>query len=98
MATKKLKVQGLNTHRFGQNPLERKFAESWDHVHDYSPNQLGYLLDKTGSFHPPTPSDRDQVVAATVIQWLGSPVGFHWLAQTLGVEGAQKILDLAKNP
>ena len=68
--------KGLNTHRFKDHPDEKAFAEKWQKL-QVDGKYLAHLLDnrpvQTG--HPPTPTDRDFVVAATVIQWLGSPVG-----------------------
>jgi hypothetical protein len=76
---KPMKIKGLHEGRFQKNPEERRFANAWK-----KQNELGktvdYLLwegDRRGS--PPTASPRDQVVAATVIQWLGSPVGESFL-------------------
>jgi hypothetical protein len=43
---------------------------------------LAYLL-STEQHRPPEPSSRDHVVAATVVQWLGSPGGTAFL-QDLG--------------
>jgi hypothetical protein len=68
--------KGLHTYRFDQNPEEKRFAKAWE-----KNNPLAWLLDErpmqTG--RPPEPSERDQIVAATVIQWLGSPVGQDFL-------------------
>lgn len=70
------KFKGLHTYRFKENPEEKRFAEAWA-----KNNPLPWLLDErrlqTG--RPEDPSDRDTVVAATVIQWLGSPVGQAFL-------------------
>jgi len=69
--------KGISAHRLKDNPEERRFAEAWE-----KHNPLAWLLDErheqTG--RPADPSDRDQVVAATVIQWLGSPVGRAFLS------------------
>lgn len=71
--------KGLHTYRFKENPEEKRFAEAWDKQNEQGSN-LAYLLtvgDQTG--RPVEPPDRDHVVAATVIQWLGSPVGQSFL-------------------
>ena len=77
---RKMKMSGLHKHRLDDNPEERRFAEAW-HMFGEATGHLGHLLDQrpeqTG--RPPSPSDRDFAVAATVIQWLGSPVGQNWL-------------------
>jgi len=74
------KTSGLHPYRFADNPEEQRFAEAWKIFGEDNGN-LGYLLDtrKTQTGRPPTPSDRDFTVAATVIQWLGSPVGQNLL-------------------
>lgn len=73
-------VQGLNAHRLSKNPKERRFAKAW--VDSCTTGStLAHILDPNpgSSGKPPEPSERDQVVAATVIQWLGSPVGQNFL-------------------
>ncbi len=74
------KPLGLGTHRFENNPEERRFAKAW--VETCRQNRtLDYLM------LPPDDSQhgvrsvtlRDHIVAATVIQWLGSPVGSFFL-------------------
>lgn len=75
---------GLYKHRFKDNPEEKRFAEAWQEQ-IVQHNNLHYLLDPNASErgYPKNPEPREFVVAATVIQWLGSPVGQHWL-QELG--------------
>lgn len=78
---RKLKYKGLYTHRFKDNPEEKLFAEEWDKVNVLGHN-LAYLIDPkngVGLARPPEPTDRENEVAATVIQWLGSPVGQNFL-------------------
>lgn len=83
MATKTRHV-GLHGHRLADNPEEARFAEAWATENDrYRPGDslLGWLLhtgDQSGSGHA-EPTDRECEVAATVVQWLGSPVGQHFL-------------------
>lgn len=73
------KVRGLHTHRFKDNPEEKRFAQEWAR----QGNTLAYLLGN--GVTPAEPSDRDAQVAATIIQWLGSPVGQCFL-RDLGYE------------
>lgn len=82
----KTKHTGLSTHRFRDNPEELRFAEAWSKQNDHG-GTLAYLLDPAhgGRGRPPEPTDREHVVAATVVQWLGSPVGQSFLAE-LGYE------------
>lgn len=79
-------VRGLHEYRFASNPEERKFADAWA-AQQASGHTIHYLLDpRSGqSGRPLEASDRDQAVAATVIQWLGSPVGQAFL-RDLGYE------------
>lgn len=75
-----MKHVGLYAHRLRENPEERRFAEEWEKANERG-NILAYLLDlKNGSGGRPVEvASRDIVVAATVIQWLGSPVGGGFL-------------------
>lgn len=98
MTRKKLRHEGLHTHRFKSNPLERLFAEAWDQSGDRGTDSvahtLDYLLDARSSrTGRPFPADeRDRVVAATVIQWLGSPVGINFLKGVLKqARGARSV-------
>lgn len=82
-----MKPKGLSTHRFRDNPEELRFAEAWSNRNDHTTSTLAYLLDPNHGTkgRPQEPTDREHVVAATVIQWLGSPVGQSFLAD-LGYE------------
>lgn len=75
------KIRGLHVHRLTREPEEKRFAEAWDATNRLG-HTLAYLLHTgdQGGARPPDPSDRDHDVAATVVQWLGSPVGQSWLA------------------
>ena len=81
------KTKGLHTHRFRDDPEEKRFADAWDDQNRHGSN-LAYLLhtgSQGGGIRPEEPSARDHTVAATVIQWLGSPVGQVFL-RDLGYE------------
>lgn len=69
-----MKVKGLHEYRLKSNPHEAIAAELWIQER-VLPDILG---DGTygGRVHP---SDRDFEVAATLMQWLGSPVGRSFL-------------------
>lgn len=75
--SKSTKHKGRHTHRFKDNPEERRFAEAWAKDNEQG-HTLAYLLDRqhgTGPGKPPEPDDLEREVAATVVQWLGSPMG-----------------------
>lgn len=63
-------VKSLNEHRLSQNPLEQIYLEEWKKIRS---RNLPYILEGNRPTYEFT--ERDEVVAATVIQWLGSPVG-----------------------
>lgn len=74
-----MKHIGLHSHRFVDNPAEKRFADAWrEHQ---SGRTLDYLLlCPLVDQHQVMPAtERDELVAATVIQWLGSPVGQAFL-------------------
>jgi len=75
------KYIGLHSRRYSDNPEEKRFAKAWEKLNEDG-NTLNWLLkegDQKGS--PSEVSKRDMVVAATVIQWLGSSVGQFWLGE-----------------
>ena len=70
-----MKNKGLHQHRFKDNPKEKKFAKAWEDQNKTF-DTLNYLLAKDINHpHEGEVSKRDREVAATVMQWLGSPVG-----------------------
>lgn len=73
--------EGKNIHRLSREPLEKKFHDAWKARQEYG-NTLGYILGDNNE--PAILSERDEMVAATVIQWLGSPVGQGFLDIVLG--------------
>lgn len=75
-------MKGLHSWRLKDNPEEGRFSKAWE---PFAAHHLKYLLSLGDDMYPPDPSDRDERVAATVIQWLGSPVGQGWLRE-LGYE------------
>jgi len=70
--------KGLAQHRFKDNPIEKEFALAWGIKQEFG-STLQYLLSPTNMLHDSTMTQRDATVAATVIQWLGSPVGQSFL-------------------
>jgi len=91
---KKLKVRykGFHEHRLKDNPLEAQIAMAWQAANDAAscPGGIGTTRDLADSVvcvpGRGIALDYDAKVAATVLQWLGSPVGFAWLVDTLGLE------------
>lgn len=81
-----MKHKGIHTHRFRDNPEEKRFAGAWQKANDQG-HILDYLLDPNNGVggRPPETPARECVVAATVLQWLGSPVGQAFL-RDLGYE------------
>jgi hypothetical protein len=73
---------GLRTYRFRDNPEEKRIAELWRKWNLHG-NLLAHALDErpVQGGRPLDPTKRDCVVAATVIQWLGSPVGQIFLEE-----------------
>ena len=79
-----IKHEGFSTHRLRQNPLEAAYAKAWA---EQAPRTLGWLL-KNSSYDTDQAdySARDAQVAATMIQWLGSPVGSCFVREVLESE------------
>jgi hypothetical protein len=77
------KHKGLHLHRLttaAGNPREVAFANAWIEEHEYQ-NVLGYLMSKDNRAIPV--ADGTALAAATVIQWLGSPVGMSFLGRVI---------------
>ena len=84
-----MKNKGLHQHRFRDNPLERSFAKAWDKankVDGFGRGTLDYLLAVDSNRPAGEVTPRDRAVAATVIQWLGSPIGQGFVKDVLGLE------------
>lgn len=74
--------EGKATYRLKENVLEQRYHDEWKKEQQYG-NILEWLLgDGT---RKAVISDRDEMVAATVIQWLGSPVGQNFVKRVLGL-------------
>ena len=76
---KMTKHHGISRHRLKDNQLEAIYAHAWE---KQAPHTLGYLLcgnDRQRHDYSP----RDATVAATIIQWLGSPVGQSFVNEVL---------------
>ncbi len=80
-----VKNKGLHRYRFKQNPMEKKFADAWEEQNQNDYGTLNYLL-SVDSNHPASVTDREREVAATVIQWLGSPCGLSLVKSVLQTE------------
>lgn len=71
---------GANTNRFLQNPIEEIFSNLWKDENERwlkirRGSILQYAISKDGGKTLPNVNERDEMIAATIIQWLGSPVG-----------------------
>ena len=87
------KWKGLKTYRFKHNPLEEAFAREWQDQNDrLGAATLDYILDdRFDNNRPDEANERDRVVANTVIQWLGTPVGQSFLERVLCTEQASNF-------
>ena len=78
--------EGAAIYRWKENPDEQKFAEAWEKLNVSrvtgeldGRGTLDYLLANDSNYPSGEVSERDRYVAATVIQWLGSPCGKAFL-------------------
>ena len=77
-----IKHEGKWRHRLKDHLLERVLAEQWQEINSgegRGHGPLAYMLAEDRNRPKGEVSDRDAVVAATVIQWLGTPVGQGFL-------------------
>lgn len=82
-------VHSLNEHRLSSNPLEKRFLELWHEQNKFS-GTLEWILSGGPVNERMTVSLRDAQVAATMMQWLGSPIGMAFLEETLGIPDLRK--------
>jgi hypothetical protein len=90
----KNKHVGLHSHRLHPkqgNPLEVRFAKAWALSNEQG-RTLDHLLNTTSSGSPPEASTADAIVAATVVQWLGSQVGQSFLCDVQGEPDTKELL------
>jgi len=85
----KINHEGKSLHRLNDNPLEKAYHDAW--VEENEGNlcrQIGILQWLLGDDNKPSHdmTQRDALVAATVIQWLGSPVGQCFVNKVLAKE------------
>ena len=81
--------KSINEHRLSTNPLESKFLKAWKECNNKYDGRdtIDYILSKNKDHHfPDIATDRDREVAATLIQWLGSPVGQNFIRSVLDNE------------
>ena len=73
-------VSGLHANRLRDplHRLERLFAERWQRENTLTSGRPRVLLDYLLNGEV---SERDAVVAATVVQWLGSEIGQYFLEE-----------------
>jgi hypothetical protein len=74
----KIKHEGLHRRRFAGNPVEKLFAAEWEKQNKLH-HTLAYLLHGQERLRHGDLDPREAEIAATVIQWLGSPVGMCFL-------------------
>lgn len=92
-----MKNVGYHAYRLKSNPVERIFAEEWDKQNApvlCGRSTLAYLVDDGKRREDVTKAEVK--LAATMIQWLGSPVGQDFLrvvneriAKELGKKGGR---------
>lgn len=68
----------------GETDKEKLFADAWQEQNKLGRfTMLEQLLSSDGGKTPAEVSKRDEMIAATIIQWLGSPVGSRFLRDVL---------------
>lgn len=92
--------EGLHKNRLGREPRERAYADLWESWNSETElgatyNILSHIL-SSDTREPAELSGRDRLVAATVIQWLGSEIGQFFLLQarvlsTVYTEGSIEV-------
>lgn len=83
--------KGRSFHRTKREPIEAALAAAWERRNraDSFNNltTLDWLAHGDGSQCLVRATQQEATLAATVIQWLGSPVGFSFLREALSAAG-----------
>jgi len=79
-------IKGVNRHRLSSNPMEKRLSEYFS------------LAFKKYNLSNIFKTQRQQQVAASLVQWLGSPVGQVLLSKSLGRSGIDALHYRSKNP
>ncbi len=82
-------MYGRNTYRWKDNEMEERFAKEWAKQNEQG-HTLEYLLSSRINEREPVDEETQKAVA-TVVQWLGSPVGLCFLEDVLELEVRQLI-------
>lgn len=61
-----MKYKSLNKHRLVREPLEKIFLDEW--LENFDNKNFEHVINGEAT-------ERDKIIAQTIIQWLGSPVG-----------------------
>ena len=87
-----IKHEGAHPYRFASNPREQVFAEAWDEQQRRH-STLEWLLcaSEDQQIQVRDLTQLEATCAATLIQWLGSPVGWAWLQDTLASVGTRIV-------
>jgi hypothetical protein len=89
MAYLKKKYRGRFVNRFDREPLEKKIALAWQKLNQFSsggPDTVDHLANGDGTCRSvELASNEVRLAINTTIQWLGSPVGYKWISDVLGL-------------
>ncbi len=87
-----IKHVGNRTYRFKDNPLEKEFSKAWKADNERPNGGAGVLeLSMGDGVRPGIIDQRDATLAASVVQWLGSPVGQHFLTEVLKTKAGKSV-------
>lgn len=88
-------VHSLNEYRLKANPMERQFLDAWVEQNKFSAT-LEYVLSGGHANERQSVSLRDAQVVATMMQWLGSPVGSAFLEEATGIKDLRTQMQKVK--
>lgn len=79
---------GIHQHRLESSPLEKRFSDAWHKCKYYSDQQYGestlsHILSPYHDNEAIIVEEETKHIAATIIQWLGSPVGQGFLREVM---------------
>lgn len=94
----KIKHTGASPHRLKDNRIEQVLSRAWEQENNPPAYMNGghgileLLVASKGDGRPTRDITQEEATAAaSAIQWLGSPVGFGWLTETLAKAGHEVV-------
>ena len=79
-----MKLESFKINRFASNPVEKQLHDSFIKNHS-TDKDMGFIIfgpaDSNSTYPADYLSDREKQIVLSTVQWMGSPVGQHFLQE-----------------